>query len=64
MEKTIRYTDRKMPFGKHKDELICDIPHDYLEWLMDQVWFEEKNPILYETVKIELKYRKDYDIKF
>lgn len=24
--------DYKMPFGKHKDCLICDLPVSYLEW--------------------------------
>ncbi|WP_262710288.1 DUF3820 family protein [Mucilaginibacter psychrotolerans] len=23
----------KMPFGKYKDTLICDIPISYLEWM-------------------------------
>lgn len=23
----------RMPFGKHKDTLICDIPISYLEWM-------------------------------
>jgi len=22
----------KMPFGKHKDKIICDLPMDYLNW--------------------------------
>jgi exodeoxyribonuclease X len=25
-----------MPFGKHKGELFCDIPRDYLKWLQNQ----------------------------
>lgn len=24
----------KMPFGKYKDRIICDIPSFYLEWYM------------------------------
>ena len=23
----------RMPFGKHKEQKICDLPKDYLEWL-------------------------------
>ena len=23
----------KMPFGKYKDRLLCDLPVSYLEWL-------------------------------
>ena len=26
-------TKTKMPFGKYKDTLICDIPISYLEWM-------------------------------
>lgn len=25
-----------MPFGKHKGELLCNIPRDYLQWLVKQ----------------------------
>lgn len=32
----------KMPFGKHKDKLIKDVPKDYLEWLSGQ---ELKEPL-------------------
>lgn len=23
---------KRMPFGKHKDQLICDLPSNYLAW--------------------------------
>jgi uncharacterized protein len=23
----------RMPFGKHKDRFLCDLPQSYLEWL-------------------------------
>lgn len=28
---------RKMPFGKHKGELIEDVPHDYLMWMIRKI---------------------------
>lgn len=31
-----------MPFGKHKGEDICDIPIDYLKWLEEQDWMNER----------------------
>ncbi len=24
---------KRMPFGKHKGKLLCDIPEDYLVWM-------------------------------
>lgn len=27
--------DRLMPFGKHKDQRICDVPLPYLDWLIE-----------------------------
>ena len=27
-----------MPFGKHKDERMIDVPSKYLYWLNDQEW--------------------------
>lgn len=32
----------KMPFGKHKDKLLKDVPKDYIEWLSGQ---ELKEPL-------------------
>lgn len=28
----------KMPFGKYKDCLLCDIPVSYLEWMHTKGW--------------------------
>lgn len=28
----------KMPFGKYKGTLICDLPAYYLEWLKNKGW--------------------------
>ncbi len=28
----------KMPFGKYKDRLLCDLPVSYLEWFSREGW--------------------------
>lgn len=28
----------KMPFGKYKGKLLCDIPVSYLEWMNSKGW--------------------------
>jgi uncharacterized protein (DUF3820 family) len=28
----------KMPFGKYKDRLLCDLPVSYLEWFSSKGW--------------------------
>lgn len=46
-----------MPFGKFKDEMLMDIPRSYLEWCLEQDWFEEKYPKLYKSVVEQLERR-------
>lgn len=36
--------DLRMPFGKHKDKLLDEVPVDYLVWCRDQDWLEERYP--------------------
>ena len=55
--------DVHMTFGKYNGTLICDIPDNYLNWLLDQDWFCSKFQMELEQIKIELKYRKDFNIK-
>jgi uncharacterized protein len=31
----------KMPFGKYKDSLLCDLPISYLEWFIRKGGFPE-----------------------
>lgn len=41
----------KMPFGKYKDTLVCDLPVSYLEWFLRKGGFPKgKLGILLETV--------------
>ena len=50
------YVYTKMPFGKHKNLNIKDIPKDYTEWLLNSgVLNKKKNPVL---LKSFMKYGK------
>jgi hypothetical protein len=31
-EDLIKLTQMRMPFGKYKDRVLCDLPVSYLEW--------------------------------
>lgn len=39
-----------MPFGKHKDVLICDLPISYLEWFNRNSFPKGKLGMLLETM--------------
>ncbi|WP_162339808.1 DUF3820 family protein [Cyclobacterium salsum] len=41
---------KKMPFGKYKDRLICDIPEHYLIWFKRQGFPDGKLGIWLETM--------------
>ena len=49
--------DMVMPFGKHVDEDIREVPSDYFEWLLDEDWFEEKFEKLCQRIKEEMETR-------
>jgi len=40
----------KMPFGKYKDRLICDLPEHYLIWFQNQGFPEGKLGVLLATM--------------
>lgn len=40
----------KMPFGKYKDRLLCDLPGSYLEWFQRKGFPKGKLGILLETM--------------
>jgi uncharacterized protein len=40
----------KMPFGKYKDRLICDLPEYYLVWFKQQGFPQGKLGMLLETM--------------
>lgn len=56
------YKDMKIPFGKHVGKLIADIPNGYLEWLLNQEFFETKFREYWEMTKKEIEYREKFDI--
>ena len=40
----------KMPFGKYKDRLLCDLPVSYLEWFKREGFPQNKLGQLLETM--------------
>jgi uncharacterized protein (DUF3820 family) len=50
-----------MPFGAYKDDNLCDIPKRYLQWLLDQDWFDKKYPELCEAVGVILNWKEKYE---
>jgi uncharacterized protein len=40
----------KMPFGKYKDKLLCDLPVSYLEWFQRKGWPKGKLGSLLATI--------------
>ncbi len=42
----------KMPFGKYKDRLLCDLPVSYLEWFQQKGFPKGKLGILLETIYV------------
>lgn len=42
----------KMPFGKYKDRLLCDLPVSYLEWFQQKGFPKGKLGILLETLYV------------
>ncbi|MBI2274604.1 MAG: DUF3820 family protein [Bacteroidetes bacterium] len=42
----------RMPYGKYKDRLLCDLPVHYLEWLQREGFPKGKLGILLETMYV------------
>jgi uncharacterized protein (DUF3820 family) len=42
----------KMPFGKYKDRLLCDLPVSYLEWFQQKGFPKGKLGVLLETIYV------------
>jgi len=40
----------KMPFGKYKDRLICDLPVSYLEWFQRKGFPKGRMGMLLQTI--------------
>lgn len=46
----------RMPFGKHKGELIENLPEDYLHWCLKNV--EDLSPALQEEMEKQLSMKR------
>ena len=46
----------KLPFGKHKNEDLCDIDINYLKWLEEQDWVDQT---LRKALNHEIERRTD-----
>ncbi len=42
----------KMPFGKYKDRVLCDLPDNYLNWFAREGFPKGKLGILLETMHV------------
>ena len=49
-ELLIQLVQMKMPFGKLKDRILCDLPVSYLEWFQQKGFPKGKLGILLETL--------------
>jgi uncharacterized protein (DUF3820 family) len=49
-ELLIQLVQMKMPFGKYKDRLLCNLPVSYLEWFQRKGFPKSKLGILLETL--------------
>ena len=46
----LQLVSMKMPFGKYKDVLLCNLPVSYLEWFQQKGFPKGKLGILLETM--------------
>ena len=46
----IQLVKMKMPFGKFKDRVLCDLPVSYLEWFQQKGFPKGRLGILLETL--------------
>ena len=46
----VQLVQMKMPFGKYKDRLLCDLPVSYLEWFKREGFPKNKLGQLLETM--------------
>ena len=46
----IQLATMKMPFGKFKDRLLCDLPVSYLEWFQRKGFPKGRLGVLLETL--------------
>jgi len=49
-EMLLQIVNMKMPFGKYKDTLLCNLPVSYLEWFARKGFPQGKLGMLLQTV--------------
>lgn len=49
-ELLVQLVTMKMPFGKYKDTLLCDLPVSYLEWFQRKGFPKGKLGMLLQTM--------------
>jgi uncharacterized protein (DUF3820 family) len=49
-ELLLQLVEMKMPFGKYKGSVLCDLPIHYLEWFQRKGFPEGKLGILLQTI--------------
>jgi hypothetical protein len=49
-ELLLQLVNMKMPFGKYKDKLLCDLPVSYLEWFQRKGFPKGKLGMLLQTI--------------
>ena len=49
-ELLLQLVSMKMPFGKYKDRLLCDLPVSYLEWFQRKGFPTGKLGMLLQTI--------------
>lgn len=49
-ELLLELVKKKMPFGKHKDTILCDLPVYYLEWFQRKGFPKGKLGVLLATI--------------
>lgn len=49
-EQLTTLTTMKMPFGKYKDIILCDLPVSYLEWFQQKGFPKGKLGMLLQTM--------------
>lgn len=49
-EMLLQLVKMKMPFGKYKDTVLCDLPVSYLEWFQRKGFPKGKIGMLLQTV--------------
>lgn len=57
-------SDVMMPISKHRGKSIGELSRKDIEYFMDQEWFEEKYPKVYEAMEEELLVRERSKIDY